>query len=629
MLLSSLGALLVLASPAAAQVTALGAPATVDGPSADIQALSGVSVARDGTGGLIYIKSVAGVPHVFVSRLAGGSFEPPEELDASLLGASSQPVIAAGGGGQLVAAFINGGQLYVTNAKDSTTPFGAPAILFAGAGNPSLAMNSLDNKAYLAFTAVGAGGHDVRCAYFKAGQWAIEPTPLDAVAADDAGVGSGRPDVAAAGDGVGIVVWGEDGHVFARRVWGASPSTAVEGADVASLSGWSEASASSPEVATGGDSSYADVIFGEVLTNGSAKQSRVLMRRLHGGQFEDATAPDGLAMPGPEGANEPQVSMAEYGNGVATAALSQSNELFATLLGKNGAATSVGRLDSLPNATAPLAVSIAGGYYSDFVAWQHDPGALAAPEIRSRYYDGSNWGPEMVLSPPTLGPTDAAGGLFAGSDIAADVAVAWLQGTGAGKSIVTDQLYHAVGVFKVEASFQYARSANPVLSWTPPRERWGPTYTVTIDGAAVANTRSTSLRAPTLTEGAHSWSVTGVNGGGLQSSTKAATVFVDSVPPAVSFRVSGKYRARKPLHLRAKYTDIPAAGTRSQSSGIATVTVHWGDRTSDTIGHNKYHVYAAPGRYKVRVIATDKAGNSTAVVKTLRIRKAAVKKKKH
>ncbi len=118
-------------------------------------------------------------------------------------------------------------------------------------------------KAYLAFTVAGAGGHDVRSAFYDAGQWALEPTALDANPADDAGTGTGRPSVAAAGDGVAIVAWGEAGHVFTRRVWGVSPSIVYEQADPASISGWNEVSADEPSVGSGGDSSYADVAFRE------------------------------------------------------------------------------------------------------------------------------------------------------------------------------------------------------------------------------------------------------------------------------------------------------------------------------------------------------------------------------
>ena len=93
-------------------------------------------------------------------------------------------------------------------------------------------------KAYLAFTAVGDGGHDVRTAYYFQGQWALGTGPLDAnPAAADAGLGSGRPDVATAGDGTAIVVWGESGHVYARRVLGTSPSIVFEQADPPSIGG--------------------------------------------------------------------------------------------------------------------------------------------------------------------------------------------------------------------------------------------------------------------------------------------------------------------------------------------------------------------------------------------------------
>ena len=60
----------------------------LDGPSPAIQGLSGLSMAKDGTGGLVYLKDVAGVPHVFVSQLIGGTFSIPQQVDAALPGPS-------------------------------------------------------------------------------------------------------------------------------------------------------------------------------------------------------------------------------------------------------------------------------------------------------------------------------------------------------------------------------------------------------------------------------------------------------------------------------------------------------------------------------------------------------------
>jgi len=42
-----------------------------------------MAVARDGTGGLVYLKDVAGVPHVFVSQLLGGVFSAPMSMARS------------------------------------------------------------------------------------------------------------------------------------------------------------------------------------------------------------------------------------------------------------------------------------------------------------------------------------------------------------------------------------------------------------------------------------------------------------------------------------------------------------------------------------------------------------------
>ena len=173
-------------------------------------------------------------------------------------------------------------------------------------------------KAYLAFTVTDGAGHDVRTAYYAGGAWALEGAALNATPADDAGTGTGAPQVAAAGDGVAIVVWGEGGHVYSRRVWGTAPSIIDEQADVPSVSACGEVSAGAPAVAAGGDSTYADVAFDERVSCGGVAQTRVLVNRLHGSDYDGMVAADGLSSPGAAGAGDPDVAMTEYGPGFVT-----------------------------------------------------------------------------------------------------------------------------------------------------------------------------------------------------------------------------------------------------------------------------------------------------------------------
>ena len=192
--------------------------------------------------------------------------------------------------------------------------------------------------------------------------------------------------------------------------------------------------------------------------------------------------------------------MGEFGHGLVTAVHDDSGQLFAELLGTNGFAFGTIRLDSLDNTAAPLPVATMAGSSTDLVAWQQNSGPGTPAEIRARYSaDGFSFGPELVISSPALGPTNAAGGLAAAGDFSGKVALAWVQGTGDSTQIVVDQLYQPPSAFAATAKFRYVRSARPVLSWSQSRDHWGPVrYAVTIDQAQIYQTSSTSLLVPGL-----------------------------------------------------------------------------------------------------------------------------------
>ncbi len=629
-LVAILGALSAAPGAVRAQQPAPTAPTAIDGPSSAIPNPSGLdlSIARDGTGGLVYLKQVAGVPHVFVSPLEGGSFQAPAEVDAGLGGGSSQPVIAAGDGGLLLVGFINGGELYVAGRTTQGAPFSAPAGLAGGALNPAISITDF-GKAYLALTVADGSGYDVRTAYYYGGRWALEPPPLNASPADNAGTGAGAPQVAAAGDGVAIVVWGEAGHIFSRRVWATTPSVVDEQAD-APPSGCTEASADSPVVGTGGDSSYAQVVFHEVVTCNGQQQSRVLADRLHGSVYDGLEAPDGLNAGSTGGAQDPQITMGEYGHGWITSVRTGAHDIYATSMGDNGVNYGTNQVNGLTNVVSPDPIPATAGLYSNFISWQQNPGSSGMPEVRVRYApDGSILGPEVVVSTPAQGPTDVADGLAAAGDVAGDAAVAWLQGGPGADWVMAEQMYQPPGPIFPLKSFRYGNTAYPVLQWTAAHEPWGPMrYSVSLDGTLAAQTSATAARTATaVADGPHSWQVSGTNAAGQPTQAGAATVFVDTVPPTAAMRLYGRPLVGARLHVYATYIDLPPSGEpRSDASGVASVVVRWGDGAVVPLklgSHRSYNTYHRPGRYVISLLVTDRAGNRTREV----IRVAVVKSK--
>jgi hypothetical protein len=573
--------------------------------------LDGMSIARDGTGGIVYLEYVNGAQHVVVSRIVGGVFRAPEQVDSSLGGGSSQPVIAASNGGLVLVAFINSGSLYVVSRPSSSKPWSQPQFLAGGAGNPSIQANNF-GKAYVAFTAAAGGGSNVRSAYYYNRQWAVESASLNASPGDDAGTGLGRPKVATAGDSIATVAWGERGHVYTRRVWVTSPSIVHEQADVPSIGGFTEVSADQPDVSAGGNSSWIGVVFDETLTHGTQKQSRVFYNRLQGSAYNGIAAADGTATPG-EGADDPRIAMAEYGNGLVTSARQSTNQLYTGVLGPNGLFAQTYRADSLTNASPPHAAPGVVGLNSLVLAWQQDNGILGGSEVRARFFTvSSGLGPEQVLSTPTWGPTAAENGIAAGGDQNGDVGVAWVQGTPGFLRIVVGQLYESPG--PPTSLSKYARSTHPQLSWSPPTAAWGPMhYTVRVDGVVAGSTSTPSITVPVReSKGWHSWTVTATNPAGLQSRGARGRFLIDTTRPRVDFNVTGSLTAGGTVAINLQYTDRPP-GVR-YSSGVGSVIVQWGDgrRSAVPVGQpRRFHVYARPGRYRVTVIVTDRAKNAT------------------
>jgi PKD domain len=571
----------------------------VDGPSADIQSLGDLDVARDGTGALAYVKRVGGIDHVFVSRLINGAFQAPEQIDAGLGGAGSQPTVAASDGGRLVVAFASGGGVFSAVRPAGAPGFAALQQISAAGADPDIEM-SINGVAYLTWASNG----DVLTARLERNGVSFNGVPgvLDINQAATAGTGTGRPKVAVAADGVATVVWGESGHVYARRIFELRLSTAPQdlgdGAD-------------SPEIAAEDDSSFAWVTFRQ---NGIA-----VGRRLLGSQF-DPPVPIG-----PEAADS--VHLAMNGRGVGYAAIGG-----AATDGAYGAVLK----DDLFNAglvigggwnVAPIGAPAVAENGDGLVAFQQGD-ASGGRSVNARPYDYvpasravTPPGEDVPLSNPALGPTDAARGLLAGADRAGDIVVAFVQGVGAGSQIVAAGFDRAPGSFRGNTTSKFRKFARPPLKWGPAFELWGPiTYTVLIDDSPVGQTTSTGITVPTVVkDGLHRWRVVATDRRGQTSATPSRNIRIDATPPKISFRVSGTRKRGRFVKVAAQVSD--ASGTAAKAAGLKAVRIAFGDGSRAIAGRRAAHRYAHSGKVTVRVTASDKAGNVRTVKRRISIRK--------
>jgi hypothetical protein len=599
-LLAALAPLVLPALAGAATPARFFAGTPIDGPSADIQALGDLDVARDGTGALAYVKRVAGIDHVFVSRLAGGSFEAPEQIDAGLAGAGAQPVVAASDGGRLVVAFVSGGGLFSVARPAGAPGYAAIQQIAVVASNPDVEM-SINGVAYLTWSSNG----DVQAARLERNATAFNgvPGPLDIDPAANAGTGNGRPKVTVAADGVATVVWGEGGHAYARRIFelrlSAAPQDLGEGAD-------------EPDISSEDDSSFAWAVF--------RQGGQAVARRLVGSQFD---AP--VSIEGAEGADAPRVAINGRGVGYAGVGGAGSLNAYGAVLKDdlfNPGELIGGGLGAVP-VPAPAVAETGDG----LVAFQQGDG-VGGRTVHARPYDYvpasravTLPGADATLSDPALGPTDAARGLDGAADRAGDVAVAFVQGDGAGRQIVAASYDRAPGAFRASTTTKWRKFAHPPVKWATAFELWGPiTYRVEIDGQAVGTTTSTGLTVPSVVaDGLHRWRVVAVDIRGQSTATPSRNLRVDATAPKVTFKVSGSRKRGKQVKVAVQATD--ATGTAAQASGLNLVHISFGDGSGTVTGVKAAHRYGHSGKVTVRVSASDKAGNAVAVTRRITIRK--------
>ena len=610
LLLAAAAATLTLAAPARAGWF----PAEpIDGPSADIVAFGDIDLARDGTGGLVYLKNEAGVPHVFLSRHHGGVWHPPERVDTGVDTPASEPVIAAGDDNRLAIAWVSGGRLHGAVAPGGPpAPLAPPQLLYADSdaarpvAHPAVDVG-INGTGYATFTAPGSAGPDVRAVRLQNTTWEPVANPLDVSLEQPAGEGSARSRVAVSAEGNAVAVWGEahaDGRprIYGRRMFGLQVSVAPQEVSLPEFEGGLGGAADSPDIDTEDDSSFAWVVFRQDVGG----TSRGLARRLVGSLFEPAVAIDGG---GP--ARAPRVGMSGRGVGI-SAVSTAANAVQVALIEKDVFGQSF-RVDTLGSSEDPIPVATTSERDESVMAWRSTTGA--GTEVRARYRpDAKAFDPEQVLSVPDFGPA-APDRLEVTEDRLGDFAVGFLQGDPTARRVVVAVWDRPPGKPLGLSSEKPRRLKGSVLKWRAGTDLWGPTnFVVSIDGTPIGETDKTEFPLPlALPDGAHKWQVAAVDRRGQQTLMTPRTLRVDGTPPVLRVKITGRRRAGNPIKVAVRASD-------PDGYGVKRVRIYWGDQAGVFFeGRSAMHRYRK-GRFTLVVRAVDKAGNVTRDSTSLRIR---------
>jgi hypothetical protein len=580
----------------------------LDGP-ADIRALGNVDLARDGTGAVAYVKVDGGVPHVFVQRMWDGAWHGPERVDAGIGEAASQPAVAVGDNGRTVVAWVSEGRLIATLADGAPgAPFSPVQFLAqGGVRNPDVDLG-INGAAYIAYAADGPGGSDVRAVRLQDATWQPIGPSLDIDAGMAAGNDTGRPRIGVSAEGYAVVVWGEDHpdgrrRLVMRRLIGTTLSQYPQEVSVPDFGGQPGGTADMADVAIEDDGSYAWVVFRELL--GGAP--RILARRLVGSTFDPPVFVDG-------GAGSTPGRVAINGKGVGVAAVGgPDNAPLGSLLFLDvfGVAT---RLDLAPNAVPPQPVVGASENEESAVAWLRATDT-EAPAVYGRHHmdDTTTFEDQALLSQPGFGPVVGDGGLEMASNRVGDSAVAFLQGAPGERRLVVSHYDRPPNRPFGVTTAKPRRQRRPQLRFKPGIELWGPqTFKLMLDGVQYNATAGEAIVPPApLSEGKHEWQVIATDRRGQTTPMPARRVWVDTKPPKITVRVTGRRVRGGTLTIRLRALD-PA--------GIETRWVVFGDGARVTGQSVLKHRYFRPGRFRLVVSAQDKAGNAGRKVVRLRIR---------
>jgi hypothetical protein len=559
---------------------------TLDGPSAQIVAFGGAAMAPDGSGGVVYLKRVDGIAHVFVARYVNRKWLAPVQVDGEDPYGASDPRIGAGDHGELLvvwaAPFASVDEKSVYRLLSSElVPGGqvfAPPVIVdrniaeADEVSPDLAMSG-SGTADLVYRVVKSGGgqsssipllragdveEEVRVARFAGERWVdMGEVNHDPGVSMRAPTSANAPRIALGSGGMAVVVWQEpetDGtaRIWARRLFGSTidyamlvSATSFHGAPLTD-----DADAPSVAVSSLGQ---AEVAYRQLSDPGSPLGGpRIFLNVLPSGEAESGeeflgAAPLGPEAPGGEAAaiGRPSIDVDEHNvmrslyDEDGSASVIEANDLgrlsAAVDLAPGFSGSPLLAADELEPLTTvdPIGGSVSAWPSADS---RGDP-ALA---VQQSFPDGAMQ--TALLSDSDGGPI---GGLAAGRSGLGDALLAFQQGPVGAAAIVATSVSAPPSSFPFSVPQGWIHASQARVEWAPATSADGPlSYFVLLDGHRLAAPPGAQeMRLPAaLPDGVHRVQMLVVDADGQSTLTPAQRLRIGRPPRARARRRKVKVR---------------------------------------------------------------------------------------
>jgi len=616
---------------------------TIDGPSQDIIGFGGAAMADDGTGGVVYLKRLDGITHVFVSRYYEGAWHAPIQVDSEDTYAASSPQIGAAEGGELIVVWatpfavvgthtayeLEGAELAPGSERFGPATVIDPDINEAAGASPALAVSSTGFAAVVyrvvSFSPTipllqpGDVQETVKAAVFDGERWSSLGTiNRDSGLSMRPPTAANAPQIAIGPTGSGVIVWQEPegsnkvARIWARRFFGSTldyvmpvTATTFDGQEItqdadapsAAISRLGQAIVAYRQRWAPGSPLPGPRIFTNTLPDGEAESGDEFL----GATVADQSVPGGtaasLGRPSVD-INEKRESRLIYDSDGMPQVVESNDKGVLTPLSLGPAFVGSSAQPASEVASASVMNPEGGG----ISAWPSaNPRGQPEVAIREDFPSGA-----VQTGLVSGGAGGVIGELAVGRSGFGDGIVAFQQGPLGNAAIVAASVTAPPEHFVVTIPKGWVRPAAAALTWAPSESADGPiTYHVVLDGridsppiryTATAVFGFTLPRAG-LTTGTHEVQVLATDIFGQSLLTAPDSLKVDASPPSVHVSRGGGG------HIVTVHLSDAGPGL-----ALSSVRVSFGDGASAHGKRTLSHRYGRAGVYEVTVKARDALG---------------------